>query len=165
MTVRGIYHRSAAYLGFRIVTLEVCCEAAYLLLRLAAELAGGSVGYDVRLFGPLIQFWVLVFQVGLLIYLLARWVNDTYELREAEIVVKSGLIPRKEVAYPYNNVQSVTVKVSLLGQILGAGEVSAFIPTLGHEINFPEISRPHEFADQLKHALPYPEKGQFIVRR
>lgn len=160
-----IVHRSSIYVAIRLVILEICLEAAYLVSRVGLEALGMSSGYDVRWFGPLIQFWVFVFQLGLMIYVLARWSNDTYEIREHEIVVKSGLVPRRQVAYPFNNIQSISVKVSLLGQLAGAGEVSAFIPTLGHDVVFREVPNPHEFANSLKSALPYAEKGQFVIRR
>lgn len=160
-----VIHRSTAYVALRLVLLETCLEAAYLIGRVGLESLGVSAGYDVRSFGPLLQFWVFVLQLGLMLYVLARWSNDRYEVRDSEIVVMSGIIPRREVAYPFNNIQSITVKVSLLGQILGAGEVSAFVPTLGQDIVFREVPDPHEFADILKSALPYPEKGQFMIKR
>lgn len=160
-----IVHRSPAYLALRIIVLEVALEAAYLLLRFGFEAAAQAAGYDVGWLGPITQGLTFVFQFFLLIYLVARWANDVYELRDNEIVVKTGLAPRREVAYPYNNIQSVTVTVSVLGRILRAGQVSAYIPTLGQEIYFTEISNPHDFAAALKQSLPYPEKNQFLMRR
>lgn len=160
-----VVHRSPAYLALRIIVLELAFEAAYLITRLALELVLQAGGFQVGWLGPTLQGITFIAQFFLLVYLVARWSNDTFELRDNEIVVKTGLAPRREVAYPYNNIQSVTVTISILGRLLRAGQISAYIPTLGQEIYFTEISRPHEFASALKQALPYPEKNQFLMRR
>lgn len=160
-----IYHRSPAYLALRIIVLEAAFEILYLMVRFGFETLGKNLGFATDWFGPVTQLIVFVLQILLLIYLLVRWSSDTFELRESEIVVRTGIAPRREVAYSYNNMQSITVTVSILGRILGAGQVSAYVPTLGSDIIFAEMSRPHDFAAALKQALPYSGKNQFIVKR
>lgn len=160
-----VIRRSPAYLALRITTLEIAFELCYLLLRTIAETVLANLGTSLPWFGPTLQISFLIIQVGLLVYLLARWANDTFELTDDEIVVRTGIAPRREVAYSYNNMQSITVTTSLLGRLLRAGQVSAYVPTLGQDIVFTEISNPTEFAAALKRALPFAGKNQFIVKR
>ncbi len=159
-------HRSTAYLFLRIVVLETCLEAAYLIGRLALERAGLAAGYDdVTWFGPVVQFWLFVAQMVILGYLLARWSNDTVTFKQTEMVVSSGWLQRRSIAYPYQNMQQITVKESVLGQLFGAGQVSVYIPAVGHDIILNEIPRPHEAAELLKQMQPDDDQNQFIIKR
>lgn len=166
MNSRQVIHRSTAYLFLRIIVLETCLEAVYLMGRFAVERIGVAVGYtDVVWFGPVIQFWVFVAQMAILGYLLARWSNDTVILKQTEMVVNSGWLQRRSVAYPYQNMQQITVHESAIGQLFGAGKVSVYIPAIGHDIILAEMPHPHDLAESLKQMQPDESQNQFIIKR
>ena len=100
-----------------------------------------------------------------MITLVAQWANEGYYLKENELIVKRGIIAKTETAYPYANMQSVTLQQSVVGRIFNFGQVTIFLPTLGKDVIFTEISHPKAFTEKIKSHIPYPESGQFLIRK
>lgn len=120
---------------------------------------------DIRVFTALFQVILIPIQVTALIILLLRWTSETYEFEGNEVVVRQGIFNKEERSYAYNNMQSVVVKQSIFDRILNAGTVSVYVPTLGRDLIFNEVPNPQSFAQTIKAAIPYSEKGQFILQR
>ncbi|MCB9817014.1 PH domain-containing protein [Candidatus Nomurabacteria bacterium] len=97
--------------------------------------------------------------------LVAQWANEGYYIKENELVVRRGIIHKTEISYPYANMQSVSVQQGFFGRLFNFGLVTIFIPTLGKDILFNEISAPKKFAQILKDHIPYAESGQFLIRK
>ena len=54
---------------------------------------------------------------------IAQWYFRTYELRSDDLVVREGIITRREQIIPYNRVQQVDIHRDLLAQVLGLSEL------------------------------------------
>ena len=158
-------HKSPILLAFKIIVLELLIEAVYLVAGTLGSLVAQQFGYEVRLISPFTQLLLLPIQIGVLVWMLIRWSTETYEIQEEELIIKYGIIGRVEKAYPYRNMQSVVVKQSLLGRIVGAGTVSVFIPTLGRELVFIEVPNPLQFAESIKKFIPDAGNSQFILKK
>jgi uncharacterized membrane protein YdbT with pleckstrin-like domain len=93
-------------------------------------------------------FWLrTVFTLGL--YLL-WWHNDYVALTEHSIVQRKGVIARHERTVPLHRVQDVTINQSLLGRLLGYGNIR--IETAGGagtEIVTRRSDRPGSFRDAI----------------
>jgi uncharacterized membrane protein YdbT with pleckstrin-like domain len=165
MKSSGIIKRSVATLAFRVILLEVLLEALYFGARTVIDYIGQFYGVAIGGLAPWLQLAILAFQVGVLVYLFARWANEYYVLRDGEIIIRRGVLHQSEQSYPFSNMQAVLVRQGLFSRILRTGSVAVFIPTLGQEIEFTEVPDPHGFARLLKDALPYPEQSQYLLRR
>ncbi len=159
-----IVKRSVPLLGLKLVILELIAELLYLLIRSALEYVQQFAGLQLPYVGPIVQAVILVLQLGIVLYLFASWANEFYELRQNEVVVRTGILNKQERSYPYNNMQSVIVREGILSRTFNAGSVAVYIPTLGQELQFTDVSNPKHFAELLKQALPFTTKGQFIMR-
>lgn len=165
MELQSVIHRSPVILALRIVFLEIMIEIVYLSLGFLFALIARELGYNMRFISPITQLLLLPIQIAVLFIMLMRWARETYEIHEKEVVIKTGIFRISEQAFPYNNMQSVKIRQSFLERIIGAGTVSVFVPTLSKDLVFFEVPNPHGFAEIIKKALPYPEKGQYIMRR
>ena len=160
-----IFHRSPVLLAFKIIILEVLIELVYLMINGVAQLVGQQFNYEIRLISPLTQLLLLPLQIGVLVAMLMKWSNETYEIENDELVMRYGVFKRIEKAYPFRNMQSVIVRQSVLERLVGAGTVSVFVPTLGTDLVFSEVPSPHKFAEQIKKAIPDQGNSQFIMKR
>ena len=140
-------------------------ELIYLLSTGLIQFIGQQAGYELRLISPLTQLLLLPFQISVLVIMLIRWSNETFEIQDKELIIREGVLKRIEKSYPYNNMQSVIVRQSLFERAVGAGTISVFVPTLGKDLLFSEIPNPKQFARILKQAIPYSDKNQFVMRK
>jgi len=124
-----------------------------------------QLNYELNFISPLTQVILLPLQIAILVIMLMRWSNETYEIMDAELIVREGVFKRIEKSYPYNNMQSVIVRQSIFERMIGAGTVSVFVPTLGKDLIFSEVPNPKQFAESIKKAIPYSEKNQFIMSK
>lgn len=160
-----IYHKSPVLLAFKIIILELIIELAYLTFSALAYAIGQELNIEIRLLSPLVQLTLLPLQIGVLVWMLMKWSSETYEIQSEELIVRSGIANKVEKAYPYNNMQSVIVRQSVLERFVGAGTVSVFVPTLGTELYFDEVPNPKQFAESIKKSIPSAENAQFILRK
>ena len=106
----------------------------------------------------------MVIQTAMIIIVVLDWVNRYYELRPDEIVQISGIITKREVEYPYGNIQSITVIQGLMGRICNFGTIDIYIPTLWNDLYFTEVPDPHKFVEIVKEFNPTMEGGKFLFR-
>lgn len=158
-------HKSPVLLAFKIVILEVLIEVVYLAFTAILSMLAQQFGYELRLLSPLTQILLLPVQIGVLIYMLTKWSSETYEIQADELIMNYGVLKRTSKAYPYRNMQRVTVSQSLIERLVGAGSVSVFVPTLGTELVFLEVPNPNQFAERIKQAIPDAGNSQFIMRK
>ena len=160
-----LIHKSPVLLAFKIIFLEVLIEVVYLAIGALAYLIGQQFNYELRLISPFTQLLLLPLQIGVLVWMLARWSSETYEIQEDELIMRYGVMKRIEKAYPYRNMQSVIVRQSFIERLVGAGTVSVFVPTLGTDLLFTEVPNPKSFAESIKKVIPDAGNSQFIVRK
>jgi membrane protein YdbS with pleckstrin-like domain len=163
-----VIRRSIALFIIRIILLELLFEIIYLTWRGVIHFLPFSLETTIVLNGiSILLFLVFITLVQnlILIGMALRWVNDYYEIRSDELVHIKGILSKTESAYPYRDIQSITIHQGFFGRIFNYGDVSLYIPTLGHDLHFNEISDPNKFAELIKSANPSFEGGKFIFRR
>ena len=159
-----IVHKSPALLAFKIIILELLIELVYLLVGASVRAIGQQLGYDVQLISPITQLLLLPLQLGVLVYMLARWSGETYEVTKDAIIVRSGIVVRTQKMFPYHTMQSVVVRQSFIERLVGAGTISVFVPTLGADLVFTEVPNPMVFADGIKSSIPGDGANPYVFR-
>jgi uncharacterized membrane protein YdbT with pleckstrin-like domain len=160
-----IVRRSPAGLVFKIIFIEIAIEMVYLLLSTALVELRGELGSSYTSARILLSIVFMTLAVSVVVTLVAQWANEGYFLKQNELIVRRGIIAKTETAYPYANMQSVTLQQGFIGRLFNYGQISIFIPTLGKDIIFSEISNPADFTEKIKAHIPYPESGQFLIRK
>jgi uncharacterized membrane protein YdbT with pleckstrin-like domain len=162
--------RSLAVLVMRLLIAPLIFGVIYIfwrifidinLFRLPADTLLAINSISIIIFFALI----MVVQTAVVLIVVLDWVNRYYEIRSDELVVISGILTKKEVEYPYGNIQSITVVQGLVGRIFNYGSVRVYIPTLGHDLYFMEVPDPHRFVEMVKEFNPQMEGGKFLFRR
>ncbi len=160
--------RSVALFVLRVILLELIFEIIYLTWRTIIHYLPIPLETVVTLNGvSLIIFFILVtlIQNILLIVIALNWVSDYYEIREDEVAHVKGIVSKTSRSYPYHDIQSITIHQGFIGRIFNYGEVSLYIPTLGHDLHFREVSSPERFVELVKSISPQIERGKYIFRR
>ncbi len=160
--------RSVALFVARVILLELIFEVIYLTWRTIIHYLPIPLETVVTLNGvSLIIFLVLVtlIQNIVLIVIALNWVNDYYEIREDEVAHIKGIFSKTSKSYPYHDIQSITIHQGFIGRLLNYGEINLYIPTLGHDLHFNEVSSPERFVELVKSINPSIEKGKYIFRR
>jgi len=160
-----IVRRSPAGLVIKIIAIEISLEIIYLLLSTALVEVRSQAGESYTLARAILSVMFLSLAITAVVTLVAQWANEGYYIKENELVVRRGIIHKTEISYPYANMQSVSVQQGFFGRLFNFGLVTIFIPTLGKDILFNEISAPKKFAQVLKDHIPYAESGQFLIRK
>lgn len=163
-----IVRRSVALFVIRVILLELIFEAIYLSWRTIIHYLPIPLETVVTLNGAsIIVFLVLVtlIQNILLIIVALKWVNDYYEVGHDEVAHVKGIVSRTKQSYPFHDIQSITVHQGFLGRLLKYGEVNLYIPTLGHDLHFREVSNPERFVELVKNINPKVERRKYIFKR
>jgi uncharacterized membrane protein YdbT with pleckstrin-like domain len=160
-----IIHRSPAVVVFKIIFLEILIELVYFFVMGVAQILEQQTGFSIRLLSPITQFLLLPIQIWILIFMLTKWSIETYEIRDDEIMIRHGILNRTEKSYPYRNMQSVIVRQKFFERLVGVGTVAIYVPTLGTDLVFNELSSPQKFADKVKNAIPDEGQSQFLIKK
>lgn len=163
-----VIRKSAMLFVLRIILLELLFEIIYLSWRSLIHFLPFSLETVVTLnFISIIVFLILVtvIQNIFLIFIALGWVNDYYEIRADEVVHITGTLSKTEKAYPYRDIQSITIHQDFFGRLFNYGSVHLFIPALGYDLNFNEISNPAKFVELIKNANPKLESERYLFRR
>lgn len=161
-----IIRKSIALLAIRIILLELLFEIIYLTWRSLIHFIPVSIETMVTLnMVSLIIFIVLVtiIQNVILIYIILSWSNYYYEFQENEIAHYSGILTKTKKSYRYQDIQSVTVKKSILGRLFNYGSITLFIPTQIKDIHFNEVSDPKSFAKLFKSSKSSIQGSRYIL--
>ncbi len=151
--------RSVGPLAIRILGVGALIEASYVLLRLVTqEIVPGTQSSSLRVF-----LLFALAQLASIFYFWLQWSFETYVLGKNNLIHQRGIVFRREDEYPYNNIQSITVRQGPIGRALHFGEVTLYIPTLGKALVFSEIPHPHHFVERIKQAMPFPDKSKLII--
>ena len=79
---------------------------------------------------------------------LARW-SDEFVVTNKRVIIKTGIISRKTLEMNLNKIESVNVDQSIMGRLLGYGDVT-IIGTGGTRESFPNIGNAVEFRKRFQ---------------
>ena len=96
------------------------CAALLMTDTLAADLGAGAMGTTFG-GGPLalIEVWSLIFIVPALVFALIKQGIYSYRFMEEELVVRDGLLTKKERHIPYDRVHNVALVQNPFHRLLG----------------------------------------------
>lgn len=148
-----LIRKSIALLAIRVIFLELLFEILYLTWRSLIHFIPLSVETMVTPNIVSIIIFILlitIIQNIILIYIILSWSNNYYEFQENEIAHYSGILTKTKKSYLYQDIQSITVKKSILGRLFNYGSITLFIPTQIKDIYFNEVPDPKSFARLFK---------------
>lgn len=136
-TKRHVHHSYIWLAGIRVFIIILFATAVSLFSSVAGVVAEGKTGPEASLVLTVVTVCCVAFIVivGLLVFLLQWWSYKHlyYVLGPDEFNLYSGIFNKKRVHVPYNKVQSVDQKATLLQRI--AGVCTVYVDTAGGASN------------------------------
>lgn len=163
-----VFRRSVSLFVIRVILLELVFEVIYLTWRTLINFLPFSLETVITLNGVSIIFFLILvtlIQNIVLIFIALDWINDYVEVRAKDIAHFKGIFGRRKQSYQYRDIQSITIKQSMLGRLFNYGNVILYIPTLGHDVPFNEVPDPRKFVNFLKGLQPDIEGARYIIKR
>ncbi|MCD6549838.1 PH domain-containing protein [Candidatus Micrarchaeota archaeon] len=93
---------------------------------------------------------VMIFLLPVLLWLELKYRSFTYTLTDESIIIREGVIAKKQVDIPYVSIENVDVKKPVIYRLLGLGVVS--IDTAGgtgKEGVLPGVDRPDDLVNEI----------------
>jgi CRP-like cAMP-binding protein/membrane protein YdbS with pleckstrin-like domain len=148
----------------RILPLVVFGAIVFLLVA-----AGGAAGLPVGLIGVLraVGIVLLAATAFLIMYRYVDWLNDTYEVTNEAVIHTEKKLFFSEERYeiPLQQIQNVNIFVSVLGQLLGYGNVGIDTAAAKGQIDFTSIPRPAFVQGLIQDASVQARSGIHVQQR
>ena len=165
-----IIRRSIILLIFRIVLTEILFGFPYILWRFFIDINLLNVSDQTLLyinsFSVFIYFFLItIIQTSIIIYIFLNWVNNYYEIRSEEIIINTGIFTKQQMAYPFRDIQSIKLNQGILDRLFNYGTVSVYIPTLGYDLHFNEITSPQTFIKMIKDRSSNNKEEKYLFKR
>ncbi len=144
------------------VAILMILIAAAVLADVASNLPGGlrnALMWSGIVILVLVAFWTL--------YRYVDWRNDTYEVTTGAVIhtEKRLFFSEQRFEIPLQQIQNVNILVSVLGRLLGYGDVSIDTAAARGQINFTVIPDPAYVQDLIQKASAQARSGLQIQRR
>jgi uncharacterized membrane protein YdbT with pleckstrin-like domain len=157
-----VIRQSPAILVYRIAWLTM---ALYVLFAMAYPIViniDRNIGemLDNHLIRSLIT---IVVESLLIVGLFIHWSMTTFEIRQHEIVFRSGILKRRMEIHSLKNIQTVYASQPLLGRTFGYGNIRLYNPMSKEELLLEQVPDPETLAGFLRDVLN--ESGQETILR
>lgn len=138
------FHRSFIFLFTQLLTLQICFGVFYLISSLVETL------YEIRqtilvldfVSEGMTIFLLLIAHFVLSVYLILRWINETYELDDNVIIHKQGVFSKKEEKFSLDLIDFVELKQGVFAKLFRTGTIQIKTSVHKHPIVLSMISNP-----------------------
>lgn len=104
------------------------------------------------------------FKIFFTFYIVLQWLNEYYEITPEHIVHKSGVIFRKTEEYRIDNIRSMDIEDTFLGELFNFGTITLFDTRLKKYLDMYMIHNPRRYAAVLQSLRPKIEYKKQDVR-
>lgn len=133
-----------------------------LFLMVLLILVGGALIFILMNYGALDKLpfispmtFILIFAGAILFVDLAiflTWLNTEYILTSKRVEWRFGIIGEKTISIVLTNIESISLKQSIVGRIFNYGDITIEPAGISTTINFNGISNPKDKKDQIEEA-------------
>ncbi|MBT3835260.1 PH domain-containing protein [Candidatus Peribacteria bacterium] len=136
----------------KIVTLSLVFSFAYLIVALLSSYYPSFdnskfwtfVSYDIATFVSLV-----IMQQIIIFYWLLKWIKRSYRFEENEFVVEEGIIFRKEITIPIQNIKLITQDQDWIGKILNYSTITISLINQPKAVVMPYMTNPEQVMERL----------------
>ncbi len=143
--------QSSAVLLIDIVVLQAIFLLVIIALGFLLSLIGLSLFSGIFF---IIFLTLLVVDVYLTINRVLNWKTYYYVIKPKAVLVKSGILHKREKLYTLNQIDTITVVQSFMGRRFGYGDVKIYSPTLVDRLILHNIPNPKDIERLILTDLP-----------
>ncbi len=159
--------QSIFFLHLRLVTIEILAAFGlilFLTLVFSPEVSQ-RLGENILVFNIPIFITMLAIKSFLTIFVIVSWLNQYYEIKPKEIVLKKGLIFKQEERFMLMHIGSVELDQGIFGRMFNFGTLKLFNWTSEKYEYLYLIHNPFKYQKILEDLLPDADKSENIVRK
>lgn len=147
---------SMIVLAWRLILLELVIVLIFLLLGFPAYFMNVSQNLYSTLFSiyTLTYLALAIIKIFFVLVIVLTYINDYYEIREGEVLQKSGIFTMREKIFSLHGVQSITVSQGIFGKLLNYGTIALINPVLNESFNLYLIRNPQKYLLLIKQQTP-----------
>lgn len=161
-----IIRRSPVILVYRIIWMTVIFYALTALILPFIEQSFFSNNLRGLLSSRIIWSFVIFSAESLVIIILfIQWSLTTYEIKQAEIIFRSGFLRRNMDIHSLRNIQTVYTTQTVLGSLFRYGTVRLFNPMSKEELLLHDVTDPEKYAQTLRQVLDAPSQETVLRTR
>ena len=159
--------QSISFLMFQLIVLELISGAIIIFFYSTLVPTGIIENIFSNSYGMINTLLFVVFVFGkilFMIFVVAVWLNEYYEITPREVIHKSGLFFRKEERLVLSHVDSVELHQSFLGRMFNFGNLVLFNWVLEKNTLLYLIHNPKKYLRILQDLLPQSDQKKQIIR-
>lgn len=153
-----IVRRSLWVLLSRILRLEAFLVIVFALVEMfiLTKNVAGELYVEELIFYIILQ----IFNVLVLGWSILDWYAEKYVIVSDKIIIKRGILNPKENIHLFKNIESIHMKRSFFGLILGYGSILIYLPILQQTAMMKKVSHPQKYIRILEKYMAYYKKGE-----
>jgi len=160
------FKRSGVVLFFKVFAVEFIFTVLNILVNVVDETIAEYTFTEKKIIFTDVTISLILFAIHAVIigYIIVKWVSETYEVNDEELIINSGLLSRKSEVYPLRNLESMTAYRGVLGQIFNYGSVEMKFPLMNKTVWIMDIPYPDQFVPLIdKYASKSTKKDITII--
>jgi len=134
----------------QVVVLELLISALTFVLKV--PIISGMIS-SMMLYATITVF-MQIMNVAFIILIMLRWANLEYVLDNGSLIIRRGVLHKREKTYALDNVETVEIEQDVLGRILGYGSIHVYSPLFQEHVYVHGITNPQKFASEIKQYVP-----------
>ena len=103
--------------------------------------------------GILILSGLTMIQMLCVTIIVLQWVNNSYEIRNEDIIHRQGLFRTQENTYAFQNFTAAEVSQSIFGKIFNYGSIKIYNPAIQHQLIMKDITSPLKYSKTITENL------------
>lgn len=159
--------QSIFFLHLRLVTIEILAALGlviFLTIFFSPQVSQ-RLGENILVLNIPIFITMLTIKSFFTVYVIVSWLNQYYEIKPNEIVLKKGLIFKKEKRFLLIHLGSVEMEQGVFGRIFNFGTLKLFNWTSEKYEYLYLIHNPFKYQKILEELLPDADKSESVVRK
>lgn len=159
--------QSIFFLHLRLLTIEIFAAVGliiFLTLVLSPEVSQ-RLGQNILVFNIPVFITLIAIKTFFTIFVIVAWLNEFYEIKPNEIILRKGLIFRKEKRFLLIHIGSVELQQGIFGRIFNFGTLKLFNWTSEKYEYLYLIHNPFKYQKVLEALLPDADKLENVVRK
>lgn len=137
--------------GVQVVIIIAVIAVVFLI-----SLMSSSLENSFNWLGSFIITGLIIFDIFIVFRGFLNWKFTTYLIKPEELMIRTGILEKKEKLFTLNQIETVTVRQGVFGRMFDYGSLRIFSPLLNGKVDILNIPEPRKF----EKLLLTPPKGE-----
>lgn len=156
--------QSIFFLVLKLLFLEIVAALSIIAFHIVLANYATQYSLNIAFFNIPIFILLVLLKTIFMIYVIASWLEEYYEITPTEVLHRKGFLFRREERYTLDHVGSITLEQGLFGRIFNFGSLKLFDWALEENVYIYLIHSPLKYHHILETLLPDVDRGKKVFR-